>query len=374
MTTRRPELSVQDIKRLANDRRHEILRALGVTGRPNGKGMMLIAAPHRKNNNTPAFAIWTHGGYIAWKDYGSGEKGDILQLVDLVRGWTHLAKGGVSSEGIRFLKGVLGLETIDIAQARRDAAAARARAEDDEKRAASEARKNQARARAHWIRSPDAFTLEPARRYITETRGLDFDKLPHGPRGGDRTPTILHAIACEKHIGEDAAETYWPAIVTPCVDFHSADGKGVIRAIHRAWIMPDGSDKAPVKPPRKCWPAAAGLVLPLWRGDSGLSVAEAIANGLRETLVLTEGWEDGYSSVLAAPEFRTWAVISLSNLGNVPIPECVDSIIVHRQNDWLKPQAVEAFERAKAKLEASGRPVSELRAFHGKDINDTLRG
>jgi hypothetical protein len=60
--------------------------------------------------------------------------------------------------------------------------------------------------------------------------------------------------------------------------------------------------------------------------------------------------------------------------GNVPIPECIDGIIVHRQNDWLQRQAVEQFERGKAALEATGRPVVEVAATGGKDLNDTLRG
>ncbi len=372
--------SVREIKERANDRKFEVLRALGITAQPNRSGLVLISAPHRKDNN-PSFAIWTHGGFVAWKDFATGEQGDILQLVDLVKGWTHIASGGVSKEGVRFLIDVLGIGNVSREQLARDNAAAKKRVAQDEKKAAEDLAKEQRRARNHWINAVAAFSIEPTRRYIEEARGLDFSKLPKGPRGGDRRPDILHALPAETHIWQgkpddqrNGERSTWPCIVTPAVDFSAKDGKGFIRAIHRVFVRQDGTDKAPVKPPRKCWPAAAGCVLPLWRGDSFLPVAEANKHGLQETLVLTEGWEDGYSAVIAAPQFRTWAVISLSNLGNVPIPDCVDSIIVHRQNDWLKPQAVEAFERAKAQLEASGRPVSELVAFHGKDINDTLRG
>jgi hypothetical protein len=41
------------------------------------------------------------------------------------------------------------------------------------------------------------------------------------------------------------------------------------------------------------------------------------ANGLLQTLILTEGVEDGLSAVLAAPQHRVWAMISLSNMANV---------------------------------------------------------
>jgi hypothetical protein len=49
-------------------------------------------------------------------------------------------------------------------------------------------------------------------------------------------------------------------------------------------------------------------------------------------------------------------------------------VIVHRQNDWDKPQAVAQFDRGLAALRASGRMVAEVAAAEGKDLNDTLRG
>jgi hypothetical protein len=51
--------------------------------------------------------------------------------------------------------------------------------------------------------------------------------------------------------------------------------------------------------------------------------------------------------VLAAPQHRVWAMISLSNMANVAarLPDCIDSVIVHRQNDWDKPAAVAQFDR-----------------------------
>ena len=49
-------------------------------------------------------------------------------------------------------------------------------------------------------------------------------------------------------------------------------------------------------------------------------------------------------------------------------------MILHRQNEWHNRNAVSAFERGKAKLEAQGRPVVEVHAMIGKDLNDTQRG
>jgi len=374
--------TIDQIKTAANARGAELLLALGIKERPNGKGLILMSSPVRKDNN-PSFAIWTHRGQIAWKDYGTGEKGDVIDIVAHLKCWSSLPGQG-RKEARRFLLEFTGLARIDPAQRARDDAASRQRQAVINKEAAEKDARDQGRARQIWIEAPEIYSHAIPLRYVIEARGLNFDLLPKGPRGGRRQPDILHFLQHEKHIWQsrdrqdkhNGQESFWPCIVAPCVDFSAEDGKGVIKAIHRVWLAQDGFDKAPVQPPRKCWPATAGLVIPLWRGESNLSIAEANAAGLRETFVFTEGWEDGYSGVLAAPQHRYWAAISLSNLAALAdvLPECCDSIIVHRQNDWLKPQAVEQFERAKAALEATGRPVAEVAAMHGKDLNDTLRG
>ncbi len=372
---------IEDIKRAAFANAPAVLAALGVRDEPDRAGLILISSPVRKDVH-PSFAIWIKRGAIAFKDFGTDEHGDLIGLVVHLKRWEHLPKKGIP-EARRFLIELLRLGNVSREQRARDDAASRRLAAEAEKKDAEQDARNQARARKLWIEAPPVWGQAIAERYIGQARGLDFSTLPKGPRGGDRRPDILHFSAREKHIWQGKRKddahngevSYWPCVVSPCVDF-SGDGKGVIRAIHRCYIARDGAGKAPVEPPRKCWPATAGLVIPLWRGDSGLSVVEANACGLRETFVLTEGWEDGYSAVLAAPQHRAWAAISLSNLAAVAavLPACCDSVIVHQQNDWLKPQAVKAFESALAALEASGRAVAVVKAFSGKDLNDTLRG
>jgi len=301
---------------------------------------------------------------LSFKDFGGAdfERGDILNFIDYMRGWQR-GGAGCSLEAIRWLKDFLRIEELTPAQRQDDEKRARAREEkenaDSKKKVAGD------RKRALYGTVGEI--------YARERRGLDFDQLPKGPRGGNRHSAILHFADRMKHIDQQKIETWWPCIVAPCVEFSPATGKGKTVAIHRTYITPDGSDKAPVDKPRKVWPASAGSVIPLWRGESNLSIAEAIENGLRETFVFTEGWEDGYSAVLAAPQYRTLAALSLSNLVNIVLPKNCDSILLHRQNDWDKPAALQQFEAAKAHFAAQGRPVAEIKAFVGKDLNDTLR-
>lgn len=361
---------VDHVKALANDRRRDILAWLGIKSRPTQAGLYLINSPRRKDDD-PSFAIWDRGGFVTWKDFGTGQAGDIIALAAHLLGWSDLPKGGFP-ETMRWLEHQLGLKTRAPAELARDAARAKAAQRDQAAKSDADLARDRRRAFGVWLNlAPIAGTL--AEIYLRDARGIDLSALPVGPRGGSRVSSVLRFSPRQKHIDvRTGEETWWPCMVAACVDFAAATP--TIGAIHRTWLKPDGSDKAPVFKPRKVWPSSAGHVIPIWRGDHGLSVKEAADCGLRETLGLTEGIEDGFSAVIGDPQPRVWAAISLSNLANVPIPECIDAIMVHRQNDWLKLQAVEQFEAAKAALAASGRPVIEVAALGGKDQNDTLRG
>lgn len=353
---------IEDLKALAYARSDQVLAALGIRERPKRGGYILINSPARTDAR-PSFVIWIKGGSISFADQATADKGDVFGLIAAVKGWMHLPHGGFL-EAKRFLEDALGVSALTPEQKKRDLAQARARAQDDQRRRDVDLEKQRDRAFGLWVRAKpiEGTTAE----IYLASRGIGLGAL----NDLRRAPRILRFLPEHRHHAEGGTETHWPCMIAGCVD----PSLGKIRAVHRTWLAASGRGKAPVLPPRKCWPDFAGCVIPLWRGESNLSIAAAAAHGLRETLVIVEGIEDGLSAVLAAPQFRTWAAISLGNIGNITLPDCVDSVIIHRQNDWLKLDAVAAFDRAVAALEAQGRPVSEVRAFAGKDLNDTLRG
>jgi hypothetical protein len=350
--------SIEQIKQMANARMGDVLAALGVHQRDRG-GYISMCNPQR-NDKRASFTIWTRGGFVAFKDHADDSvKGDIVDLVSYLNGWWERPKRG-AAEAIAWLKHELGIERMTIGQ--QAAAVARASAYAAEKRKAADAQLVENRKRAFGLFANAVPVYGTIAQHYLRERGVDLDLLP-------RRVGFLRFIANHKHVDKDGYEGHWPCLIACCTD-----SDGTIRAVHRTWLNREGDAKAPVDPARKCFPDYSGLIIPVWKGADGLTVKEAIANGVRETLVLTEGIEDGLSAAIAAPQHRVWAAISLSNFQNVPLPECIDSIILHRQNDWDKPAAVASFERAKAALEARGRPVAEVRAFAGKDLNDTLRG
>jgi hypothetical protein len=357
-------LDIADVKAAAQARVFDVLAALGVKDKPSSGGYISTCNPVVKDRH-PSFTIWVRGAAIgAWKDHrDDATKGDIIDLVSYLKGWWGLRNKG-RAEALRWLIDFLGLERVPPAQLASDRAKSRRRQAELVKKRDEELATKQGRAFELWLEArPIMGSLGQV--YLAR-RSIDLRELPLGPRGGSRVPSILRFLPHHKHTESGRS---LPCVVAGCVD-----GNGEIKAIHRTWLDPLGRDKADVTPNKKVWPDFGGLIIPLWRGNTNLSIKAAIAAGLREPLVLTEGVEDGLTAILNAPQFRTWAFISLGNLAAIALPECVDSVMLHRQNEWANRAAVSTFERGKAALEAQGRPVIEVKAMIGKDLNDTQRG
>ena len=361
---------ITDLKRRAQERWPQVLGELGIHARPRGnRGTIALCDPMTPDSD-PSLVIWTAmPGGISFVRYGSEAKGDVINLVAYLRGWWDLPRNG-NPEATRWLADLLGLRSLSKAERDRDRARARRIEHARTARAAADLARDRRRAFGMWAHAEEISGTR-VELYL-EARGIRVAELPRGPRGGERLPSVLRFIKQHDHVDARGVKTAWPCMIAGCVDY--ANAPFAIGAVHRTWLRHDGGDKAPVEPARKCWPAFAGLVIPLWRGGSNLSVGEAIGAGLRETLVITEGIEDGLTAALARPDLRVWAAISLNNIGNVPLPECIDSVLVHQQSDWHSRQAIEAFEHAIAELAAQGRPVSTFRAFgEAKDINEMVK-
>ncbi len=117
----------------------------------------------------------------------------------------------------------------------------------------------------------------------------------------------------------------------------------------------------------------AGGVIRLTRGPSGRTPEDA-GSDQAGLLAVSEGPENGLTLARAAPEARVWAATSLGNLGHVPVDHpCVSGIVMVRDNDWGKPQAVDTFEAAIDRLRETGKPLAVMRSHWGKDINDAVR-
>jgi hypothetical protein len=348
---------IADIKALLQQRIMGLIEVLCPEGSRAGAYWM-ARNPTRADTKAGSFWVLISGEPGVWCDEatgdgkkGSANKGDVIGLIAYVNGCS-------TGEALKWARDWLGLEKLApgaIAQARGEAV--KRDAEQDKMREA-ELRENQKRAFAVWLKASPSLAGTLVERYLAG-RGIDLSLLP-------RSPGILRYDTAAWHT--DAKAKF------PCMVAGMSNGAGGILAIHRTWLAADGSGKAPVEHPRKMWPSFAGLVIPLWAGESGLGANEAVKKGVRETLVIVEGVEDGLSVALACPELRVWGAASLHNIANVKLPACISKVVVCADNDWGKPQAAKLLQRGLEALSRQGVEVSVARAHIGKDANDLLRG
>ena len=317
-------------------------------------GRYWIAKNPTRNDRKPgSFWIAMSGGAIGcWRDEATGEKGDVFGLIAYLTGAKDF------KEALAWAKGYLGLERMTADDKR---AAVRKIEKDQaatERQVKEKLAADRRRAFALWLDAkPLAGTLGES--YLL-SRGIRLSALA-------KPPGAVKFMAAMRHV---ESQESWPGLVTLMDDPHGNNSC----AIHRTWLARDGSGKAPVDPARKIWPAYKGLVIKLARGASGYRVNEAIERGVKDTLILCEGVEDGLSLAMAVPEARVWAAGSLGNLGEIVLPECIGEVIVAADNDWGKPQAERLFNRGVQALVRQGRPVRIARSPIGKDANDALRG
>lgn len=328
----------EDLKRVLDDRPHDVLDLCRIKVKVKKGATIVVDDP--RGDGRGNFAIWIKADGLSWKSFTDDSKrGRALELIAYCHGWYHLDRRG-AAEAANFAMSRLGIAGISQAQLDADRAKAQERQADNRAQIDAEADRRRKAAFAIFAEAkPLLGTIGET--YCRVRRGIDLRQDPFiGPRGGSWAPGSLRFIVRHKYIirdrsGDACGRFYAPAIVACCTD-----DEGKICAVHQTWLAPDGHDKARIPPApdgtaqkaRRVLGDSAGLVIPLWRGDGHLSVREAAENGLLQTLGLTEGWEDGMSMVLASPQHRVWAMISLSNMVNVArrLPGCADSVIVHR--------------------------------------------
>lgn len=340
---------------------YQLLPALGISEQPRG-GTVTPKNPTRDDRHAGSFVIWVSGvpNPGGWREFAvPGDQGDIIDLVAYLLGlraridayWWSLEFLGLDRGTVRSAEA----DQLARERARRDRAAAEAKAN-------AEREAKSAALFAQWLALPEiGGTL--AETYLREARGIPLERLHHIPRA-------LRFAQALDHIDDDTGEiTTWPCMV-------SAMTRGVkVVALHRTWLAPDGSGKAPVAKAKKMIGPPSGAAIRLTHGVANCSPAEAERRGKRGPLAIGEGIETSLTVACARPDYRVWAAGSLSLMGLLDWPPCASGVVLLRDNDW-KPEAVKAFGVVERKwLEMSnGRQVLSIGAALGNDFNDMVRG
>lgn len=362
--------SVQEVKSHAIDRLEEILDRLAPGGRSAG-GKYVPLNPTRHDRRPGSFVISligpARGAFVEYTN-PSQEKGDIIDLVSylLCGAGPDFKSDARRVDAIRWISDFVGLERMPDT-ARSAAAEAAKRRQAEASRAGEELERKRQRAFDMWR------TARPAESSAVETylrrRGIALRDVAHLEGDLRCIPSLEYWLERERKPGAARPK---PGRSFPAMIAAMRDTQGAVRSVHCTFLLPDGSGKADVVRPKLIWPEFRGCVIRLSRGASGLSVPDAIAAGILETVALSEGIEDGLSIALGAPELRVWAAAAVSNMGNAPALPIVDAWLIHRQNDTSRA-AIEEFERVRRQLEATARPVGVIESHFGKDINDLLR-
>lgn len=129
----------------------------------------------------------------------------------------------------------------------------------------------------------------------------------------DTASLRLHPLCYYRPEGHGPTET-WPAMIAAVTDL-----AGVQTGAHRTWLLPDGSDKAPVETPRR----AMGHLL-------GHGVRFGMAY---DVLAAGEGIETVLSARSGLPKMPMLAALSAAHLAAILIPVSLRRLYVVRDSD-----------------------------------------
>lgn len=334
-------------------------------------------SPLRVDNHAGSFWIRIAGrARGAWKDEASGATSDIINLIRQVKRHDTLAETRKwCMRRVGLSDGPADAPPSPEEMKRREAE----RAAEQQRRAKEEAAAladRSKRAFGSWLKAekltPRTFPGSLVDRYLREARGIDLVRgLIARGRPLPGCTRFFPALDYKTDAGE--------LIALPCIANLMTGPAGTGQALHLTWLKPDGSGKAELpdpddNPARKIWGPPNGAVMRLAKGAGDLTPEDAGRQGMQGPVAAAEGYEDGLALMLALPDYRVWSAGTLGNLGNMPALPCVDRFVVAADNDWTKPDAMAAFDKAMVKLKSQGVPVKVARAPRGKDMNDLLKG
>jgi hypothetical protein len=220
-----------------------------------------------------------------WTDAQSGEHGDLLDVIGETLGLTDFA--GIAQEARRFLS---------LPHPEPEPKSHRSRTPQAPS-GSSEA------ARRLW-RMTQPLTGSLAETYLRQRGITDL-------RG--RANLRFHPTCYWRPEGGGPTET-WPAMIAAVTDL---DGR--INGVHRTWLAPDGSGKAPVDPPRK----AMGDLL-----GNAVRFGEA-----QDVMAAGEGIETILSLRQAFPIMPMVSALSAGHLAAVLFPPHLRRLYIVRDND-----------------------------------------
>lgn len=339
------KLSAPEISTMLASRMPSLVKDVLPGGRRNGNEWKAGSVAGEAGSS---LSVCLHGAKAGrWKDFAAGISGDPLDLI------AACLTNGDLKDAYRWASNWLGLSNEDVTIRR---AEIQQQAREVQIEAEQQARKRVLRARDFWMAAQPDIINTPADAYL-KGRGIDLRALGH-------TPGALRFAPAQFCAEIDAP---LPAMLAAITDL---EGRCV--AVHQTWLGQHGGQwtKAKLELPKKVLGSFRGACIRLRKGAAGTSL-KLIEHD--ETVAIGEGIETCLSVALACPALRILAAVSLSNLGNIRLPDSARNVLILADRD-SSPQAKKGLDSAIAQHIQAGRSVSVAMPPNGqKDFNDALK-
>ncbi len=341
----------------------------------------------------PALKIRLRGGVVgAWKDWRSGDSGDVIKLVAYLVG-TDTA--GALVWGRDFL-GLKMMSRADREAMRKVEAAKRVTRE-----------RNDAQARARKLIAADRLfmagggnkeigpALVPSGTFsLQANRDFAHEAQRHAERYfSARNVPLAEIFALNPYSLRFSPQTEWwkgaayaneggrrwktaPGPLYPAIHAGMRNALGIVTCCHVTFLDPLRSAKAPVEPAKLMYGEALGSIVEISMGPAQKPfwLCDGVDDG-EFPVVLAEGIETALAFAVAGTPARIWACGSLAGIGGAPIHlPCISWVLFARDNNDGNAQAQKQFSRALEMLEASGKKIVVEASHVGDDFNDLAQG
>lgn len=375
--TNRQTYSIDEIKGMLLARVREVAHryAPPAEGSYEAFGKYFTLNPGRHDRSVGSFYIHLSGADAGkWCDHAVESRGGVGfgDIIDLIALSCHCDLKDALAEARAFL----GLHTLSPEE--------QARRKEQEQKAAKEReaaverdkikiKKRRKQAQAIWLSGQEKIKGTPVEFYLRDTRGIDLAQLGRQPRALRYHPEVFY-----QHVDQSTGEVIELKLPAMLAIVNNKHGEPV--ALHRTYLGRDASGRwgkadLPCGKAKKVLGLYQGSWINLWTGEGprgGKGKSLSAAHGAQHVYI-SEGIEDALSGVILLPAERFIAAISLSNMGSVDLPACVEAVtLIADQDDH--PQAQAQLTRVVAKHQAAGRRVRVWQnPLGGKDLNDALR-
>lgn len=360
------------IKEALKARVESLCRRLLPDGRRQGRLWVAHNPVTGDHKQSAEFKVALDRDIGAWKDWRTGEKGDIIRLIEYCLRCDFRT-------ALDFARDFCGMRHMAPEQRRQLADQARQAQREAERDAGEKLLKRMRDAEKLWERGFQDGAGSAAEAYAGRyfaARGIPLETIANRDRATFRFSAAQEFWKRAQYRHENGRRIkVKKGPEFPCVLSAMRLATGQVAAVHMTFLDPLGPQKLPVdkgedENSKIMFGPSAGAVIRISHGPEGEPPETA-----REAhpLIMGEGLETTASMAIAAPEARAWAAGSLANMLTAPVwLPCISSIVLLR--DHFKHKTTEKqFEQVCEAMDQSGKPWEAVDSHVGNDFNDLMQ-